>query len=44
VAALARRGQRGANLGGMVAVVVHHGDAARLAALLEAPVDAAKVD
>ena len=43
VAALARRGQRGANLRGMVAVVVHHRNAARLAALLEAPVHAAKV-
>jgi hypothetical protein len=43
VAALAGGGQGGANLGGVVAVVVHHGDAARLAALLEAAVDAAKV-
>ncbi len=43
VRALARRRQRGANLGGVVAVIVHHRDAARLAALLEAPVHAAKV-
>ncbi len=42
-AARARSGQRGANLGGMVAVVVDNRHAARLAALLEAPVDAAKV-
>ncbi len=39
----ARRLQRGANLGGVVAVIIDNGHAARLAALLEAPVDAAKV-
>ena len=43
VAALAGRGEGGANLGGMVAVIVHHGDAARLAAQLKAPVHAAKM-
>src|ERR1035437_5183484 len=43
VAAFAGSGQGGANLSRMVAVVVHHGDAAHLAALLEAPVHAAKV-
>ena len=43
VTALAGRGQRGANLSGMVAVVVHYGDAVRLAAQLETPVDAAKM-
>ena len=43
VAALAGGGEGGANLGGMVAVVVDDGDAARRAAKLKAPVDAAKV-
>ena len=40
--ALARGGQRGPNLGGMVAVVVDHADARGLAAQLEAAVDAAE--
>jgi len=43
VAALAGCGQCGANLGGMVAVIVDDGDAARLATQLETPVHAAKV-
>ena len=43
VAALAGGGQGGANLGGVVAVVVDDGDAAGLAAQLEAAVDAAKM-
>ena len=41
--ALARGGQRGANLGGMVAVVVDHGDAVGRASQLEATIDAAEV-
>ena len=40
--ACARRSQRGANLRGVVAVIVHHGNAARLAALLKAAIDAAE--
>ncbi len=40
VAAFARGGQGGANLGGMVAVVVDDGHAARLAAKLKAAVHA----
>ena len=43
VAAFARRRQRGANLGRMVPVVVHHRDAVRLPALLKPPVDSAKM-
>ena len=35
--------QRGANFGGVVSVIIDNGHAARLAALLEAPIDAAKV-
>ena len=39
----ARRGQRRRHLGGVVAVVVHHPHAARLAARLEAPAHAGEV-
>src|SRR5580698_1708231 len=41
--ALPCRGERGANLSGMVAIVVDHRNAARRSALLEAPIDTAKV-
>ncbi len=40
----ASRGKGGANFGGVVAVVVDDGDAADLTALLEAPVDSAKME
>ena len=43
VAALPGRGQSGANLRGVVAVVVHHRNPAGLAAHLEAPVDPSKM-
>ena len=43
VSALAGGSKRGANLGGMMAVVVNHGNAAHYAFTLEAPVDAAIV-
>ena len=43
VTAFTGGGQGSANLGGMVAVVVDHRDAARRAAQLKAPVHAAKV-
>src|SRR5580692_7767508 len=45
LAAGARAGslERGANFGGVMAVIVDHGHAARLTAVLEAPVDAAKI-
>src|ERR1700733_935225 len=42
-AALSSRGECSANLSGMVAVVVHDRDAAGCAALLEAPIDTAKI-
>ena len=43
VAALAGGGEGGANFGGVVAVVVDDGDAAGLAAKLEAAIDTAEV-
>ncbi len=43
VAAFARSGEGGADLGGVVAVVVHDGNAADLAVALEAAIDSAKV-